>query len=375
MNKSFKYRIYPSNQQKEMFAKTFGCCRFVYNSLLNWRNTEYTTKGIKINYNHTSSKLTEIKKNPEYAWLNEVSSVALQQVLRNQDKAYMNFFKKNAKYPKFKRKNNNQSFQLMTNAFKFKDGNLYVAKSEEPLTIKWHRPMEGKVTSLTISKDCANRYFISFCCEEIDSKPLSKPLPIVEKTVGIDVGLTTFVVTSDGEKIKPLKALLKYQDKLAKLQRKKSKMQLLNKANGIKDSNRCAKARLRIAKVHNKITDSRKDFLHKLSTKLINENQVICLEDLNIAGMIKNPKLAKHIADASWSEFNRQLEYKAQWYGRTISKVNTWYPSSQLCSNCGFDSGKKPLNIRSWTCTNCETFHDRDINASKNIHTAGLAEI
>ena len=371
MNKSFKYRIYPTLQQKEMFGKTFGCCRFVYNYLLDWRTREYTTNGTKINYNHTSSKLTELKKNPEYIWLSEVSSVALQQVLRNQDKAYMSFFKKKTKYPTFKRKNNKQSFQLMLNAFKFKDGNLYIAKSDEPLKVKWHRPLNGKVTSLSISKDCADRYFVSFCCEEIESTPM----PTVNKTVGIDVGLTTFVVTSDGEKVAPLKALLKYQTKLAGLQRRKSKLRLINKAKGISNSKREAKARIKIAKLHNKISDSRKDFLHKLSSKLTNENQVICLEDLNISGMIKNPKLAKHIADASWSEFHRQLEYKANWYGRTISKVNTWYPSSQLCSSCGFNSGKKPLNVRSWTCANCSSFHDRDINASKNIHTAGLAEL
>lgn len=370
MNKSFKYRIYPTKQQKEIFSKTFGCCRFVYNHLLSWRTEEYITNGIKINYNHTSAKLTELKKNPNYIWLNDVSSVALQQVLRNQDKAYMNFFKKIAKYPKFKHKNSYQSFQLMLNAFKFKDGKLYIAKCIEPLNIKWHRKLTGKITSLTISKDCANRYFVSFCSEvEIE------PLPVNTKSVGVDLGLTTFIATSDGDKYTVLKVLLKHQNKLIKLQRKKSKLNRLNKSNGIKNSNRENKIRVKIAKLHNKISDSRKDFLHKLSTKLINENQIICLEDLNVAGMLKNHKLAKHIANASWGEFNRQLEYKALWYNRTISRISAWFPSSQLCNNCGFNSGKKPLNVRSWICPNCDSLHDRDINAAKNIHTAGLAEI
>jgi putative transposase len=361
-NKAFKYRFYPTVAQQEMLAKTFGCVRVVYNHLLDWRGKEYSLHGNKINYTKTSAKLTELKQDGKYKWLNDVSSVALQQALRNQDRAFSNFFNNRAKYPNFKRKGNNQSFNLMGSAFRVKDGQVYIAKSSEPLNIKWSRQLLGKVGSLTISKDCANRYFVSFCASEVEIE--SKP--IVEKTVGIDLGLTDFAITSDGKKFKPLKALLKYQNRLAKAQRQLAKK--------IKGGNNRNKARIKVSRIHNKITDSRKDFLHKLSTKLINENQVICLEDLNVAGMVKNHKLAKHISDASWSEFVRQLEYKASWYGKAISKVSPWYPSSQICSDCGHNSGKKPLDVRKWDCI-CGVTHDRDINASKNILTAGLAEL
>ena len=360
-NKAFKYRFYPTIEQTEMLAKTFGCVRVVWNNLLDWRSKEYTLNGTKINYNSTSAKLTELKQDEKYVWLNEVSSVALQQTLRNQDKAFSNFFAKRAMYPTFKKKSNYQSFRLVNTAFKIKAGQVYLAKDSTPLNIKWSRPLEGKPSSLTISKDCADRYFVSFCSEvEI------KPLPIVDKTVGIDLGLTDFVITSDGDKIKPLKSLINHQSKLAILQKRLSKK--------TKGSHNRIKAKLKVARLHAKIVDSRKDYLHKLSTKLINENQVISLEDLNITGMIRNHKLAKAIADASWSEFVRQLEYKADWYGRTIVKCSPWYPSSQICSNCGAITGKKPLQIRKWTCA-CGATHDRDINAAINIKTAGLAEL
>jgi putative transposase len=349
-NKAFKYRFYPTAEQKVMLTQTFGCVRVVYNTLLDWRGKEYTLNGIKINYNHTSAKLTELKQDEKFKWLNDVSAVALQQTLRNQDLAFSNFFAKRAKYPSFKCKNNNQSFRLQDSAYRIKNGQLYIAKSKERINIKWSRPLLGNHKSITISKDCANRYFVSFCSEiEID------PKPTIDKVVGVDLGLTDFAITSDGKKFKPLKALLKYQRKLLILQRRLSKKQ--------KGSKNRTKARIAVAKVHNKITDSRKDFLHKLSTKLVHENQVICLEDLNVAGMIKNHKLAKHIADASWSEFVRQLEYKSAWYGRTISKISPWYPSSQICSNCGDRGSKKPLETRKWTCI-CGVEHDRDVNAA-----------
>ena len=360
-SKAYKYRIYPNEEQKELLAKTFGCVRVVWNNLLDWRSKEYTLNGTKINYNSTSAKLTMLKQQPEYEWLNEVSSVALQQTLRNQDKSFSNFFAKRAKYPTFKSKHDKQSFRLMGTAFMLKDGVLYIAKSKTPLRVKWSRKLEGKPSSITISKDCANRYFVSFCFESD-----IQPLPKIDKNVGIDLGLSDFIITNDGEKIKPLKSLIKYQSKLAKAQRV-----LSHKTKGSSNRN---KARLKVARIHNKISDARTDFLHKLSTRLINENQVIAVEDLNISGMIKNHKLSKAISDASWSEFVRLLEYKADWYGRTIVKCSPWYPSSQICSDCGSITGKKPLHIRKWTCA-CGSEHDRDINAAKNILTAGLAEL
>lgn len=360
-NKALKYRFYPTESQKQILAHTFGCVRVVWNNLLDWRSKEYTLNGTKINYTKTSAKLTELKQQEQFSWLNDVSSITLQQALRNQDTAFSNFFAKRAKYPTFKKKSNSQSFRLTSNGFNIKNGKLYIAKIKEPLNVKWSRPLEGKSLSITISKDAANRYFVSFCSEvEIE------PMPKLTKSVGIDLGLTDFVITSDGEKIKPLKALIKYQAKLAKLQRVMSKK--------VKGSNNRNKTRIKVAKVHAKIADSRKDFLHKLSTRLIRENQSIVTEDLNVSGMLRNHKLAKAIADASWSEFVRQLEYKAEWYGRTIVKCSPWYPSSQICSSCGTIKGKKALHIRTWTC-DCGVTHDRDINAAINIRTAGLAEI
>ncbi len=360
MNKTYKYRFFPNEEQSEMLAKTFGCIRFVYNHILDWRSKEYTQNQTKINYVASAKKLTEIKQ--EYEWLYDVSNVALQQTLRHQDLAFSNFFAKRAKYPNFKKKNHHQSFRLTTSGFRIKDNKFYIAKSKEPLNIKFHREYEGEVTSVTISKDCADRYFISLCCEYETEK-----LPKLDKSIGIDLGLTHFISTSDNTKIKSPKSTIKYQKKLAKLQKR-----LAKKQKGSKNRN---KARLKAAKLHNKIKDTRKDFLHKLSTDIIIKNQNIVIEDLNTQGLIRNKKLSKHIADASWSEFTRQLEYKALWYGRDIIKVSRWFPSSQICSHCGHRDGKKALNIRLWTCSSCNTQHDRDINASINILKAGLSEL
>lgn len=359
-NKSFKYRFYPNKEQTEMLNQTFGCVRYVWNQVLDWRSKEYSLHGNKINYCSTSKRLTELKKEKE--WLKSVSSIALQQGLRNQDSAFSNFFKKRAKYPTFKKKINNQSFRLTNGGFVLKEGKVYIAKCREPLAVRWSRHLEGKTKSITISKDSVGRFHVSFC-NEVEIEPLCR----VSKSVGIDLGLTDFAITSDGEKIKSLKCLTKNQAKLKKYQRRLSKK--------TKGSNRRNKARIKVAKIHAKISDSRNNFLHKLSAKLINENQVICIEDLNVAGMIRNRKLAKAIVDASWSKFVNMIEYKAEWYGRTVVKISPWYPSSQICSSCGILSGKKPLNIREWTCQKCGVKHDRDINASINIHTAGLAEI
>jgi len=360
MNKTYQYRFTPTREQAELLAKTFGCVRFVYNHILDWRSKEYTNNQTKINYNQSSKKLTDLKK--QYEWLKEVSSVPLQQVLRNQDKAFSNFFAKRAKYPNFKKRNNHQSFRLVNTAYRIIDNKIYLAKCDKPLNIKLHRKYKGDVTSVTISKDCANRYFMSLCCEhDIEH------LPKNDKNIGLDLGLTHFVATSDNTKVKAPKATIKYQKKLARLSKRLSKKQ--------KGSNNRNKARLKVAKLHNKIKDTRKDFLHKLSTKIVSENQVIAIEDLNTAGLIRNRKLSKHIADASWGEFTRQLEYKSLWYGRNLIKVSRWLPSSQICSHCGHRDGKKALNIRLWTCSSCNTELDRDISASKVILKAGLAEL
>lgn len=369
IHRSYQYRFYPTKEQEILLAKTFGSVRYVWNTILDWRSKEYTQNKTKINYVVSAKKLTEIKKDIE--WLSEVSIVALQQTLRNQDTAFANFFAKRGNYPNFKSKHSTQSFRLVSNGFTFRDGVLKIAKSKQPLRVKWSRKIKGEVSSLTILKDSADRYFVSMLSEET-----VEPKPILTKSVGIDLGLTDFAITSDGIKHKPLKTTAKYAQKLKKLQRRLSKKQHSRyRGDTTPKSKNYIKAQKKVAKVHAKIADSRNDFLQKLSTKLISENQVICLEDLNVVGMMKNRKLSKHIADASWSKFVIMLQHKAEWYGRTLSFVSPWFPSSQICSHCGTKNGKKALSVRKWICSHCGTNHDRDINAANNILTAGLAEL
>jgi len=360
VKKAYKYRFYPNDDQAELLAKTFGCVRFIYNSTLRWRTDAYYEAKEKIGYIQANAFLTDIKKNPEYVWLNDVSSVPLQQCLRNQQAAFTNFFAGRAKYPTFKKKNNKQSFELTYRAFSFKDNQLFIAKNKTPLDIKWSQSIPSDPSTVTISKDAAGRYFVSMLCE---FEP--KLLPVNKQSIGIDLGIKNLFITDKGEKYNNPRHTLKYSQHLAKMQKRLSKKKLGS-------ANR-QKAKIKVARVHAKIADCRKDNLHKLSRKLINENQVVCAETLRVKNMIRNPKLSKHIADASWGEFTRQLEYKASWYGRTFTKIDVFFPSSKRCSCCGFVVDALPLDIRLWTCEKCNTDHDRDINAAKNILTAGLA--
>ena len=354
---AIKQRFYPTDEQALLLAKSFGCARFVYNAILRWRTDAYYNDGESIRYNKASAQLTKLKT--EYPWLKEVSSVPLQQALRHQQSAFKNFGDKRAEYPTFKKKHAKQSITLANSAFSYKDGQLFIAKSKQPLDIRWSRELPSKPSSITLSKDRAGRYFVSMLCEfEV------KAMPITAKTVGIDLGLNHLFITDSGYKVDNPRHTKRYADKLACLQRKLAKKK--------KGSNNRDKMRKKVARLHAKMADCRLDNLHKLSRKLINENQVVCVESLQVKNMIKNPKLAKHIADASWSEFVRQLEYKAEWAGRTLSKIDRFFPSSKRCSSCGFVHQSMPLDIRNWTCPECNTHHDRDINAARNIKTVGL---
>ena len=358
--RAYKYRFYPTPEQETHLAQTFGCTRFVYNQILRWRTDEYYKNGNSINYTDASRQLTDLKKDPELQWLNDVSSVPLQQTLRHQQEAFKNFWSGRAKYPTFKKRNRKQSATFVSSAFKFKDGQLFIAKSKEPLNIRWSQPLSSEPSSITISKDCAGRYFVSLLCEFE-----AKPMPISNKTVGIDLGLTDLFITSDGKKSGNPRHTLRYQSKLAYYQK-----QLAKKKKGGKNR---AKARLKVARIHAKIADCRMDATHKASRTLINENQVVCVESLSVKGMIRNPKLAKHIADANWGEFVRQLEYKSEWADRTLVKIDKFFPSSKRCSGCGFVHERLPLSVRHWRCPECNVKHDRDINAAINIKAAGLA--
>ena len=357
--RAYQFRFYPDQQQEKLLARTFGCVRFVYNHILRYRTDVYHQAQIKVNYSGANAKLTEIKQLPEFAFLNAVSSVPLQQCLRNQQTAFKNFFEGRAKYPTFKSKKHRQSVEFTYRAFTFKDGELKLAKCDKPLDIRWSQQLPADPSTVTVSKDQAGRYFVSCLCE---FEPTL--LPVTDKKIGIDVGIKDLFVTSDGFKSGNPRHTAKYAAKLAKYQRRLAKKKLGSK-------NRL-KAKVKVARIHAKISDCRSDSLHKLSHRLVNENQVICAENLAVKNLIKNPKLAKPIADASWGEFTRQLEYKANWAGRTYVEIDRFFPSSKRCSCCGFVKDKLPLDVRSWECPECGTTHDRDMNAARNVLAVGL---
>jgi putative transposase len=359
--KAYRYRCYPTSEQAQNLACTFGCCRFIYNWGLKLRTTSYFQHGVRLSHNDLSAAMTALKKQEGTAWLKEVSSVPLQQALRHLDRAFTNFFEKRNAYPSYKKKHGRQSATFAASAFVWDGTSLTLAKQASPLLIVWSRPLPVgcQPSSVTISKDKSGRYFVSILIEEEIAT-----LPMTDKTVGIDLGLKSLLITSEGETVVNPKYYTRDERKLAKAQRR-----LAKKRKGSKNRD---KARQKVARLHARIADSRRDFQHKATTKLIRENQVICLESLAVKNMLKNHKLAKAIADVGWSELVRQLEYKAAWYGRTIVKIDRWYPSSKTCSVCQHVREALTLDIRSWTCPNCGTCHERDINAAKNILAAGL---
>ena len=362
VKRAYRFRFYPTEAQAQVLAQTFGCVRFAYNHFLRVRTDAWMERQESINYNTTSSMLTALKKTSEHAWLNDVSSIPVQQSLRHLQSAFSNFFAKRSQYPSFKKKNGTQAAEYTASGFRLDGQRLRIAKLEGELKIRWSRtlPKAARVTTITISKDAADRYFVSLLCDDV-----VHALPTCEGKIGIDLGLTRFAIASTGEKVAGPKAFAKYEAKLAKAQRSLAKKQ--------KGSANRKKARLRVARIHARIADVRKDFLHQLSTRWVRENQVIAIETLGVVNMQKNRCLAKSIGDQGWSEFVRQLEYKGRWYGREIVGIDRWYPSSKRCSGCGHTLSKLPLSVRRWTCPSCGVEHDRDVNAARNVLAAGLA--
>lgn len=364
VERAYRYRFFPTTEQENLLRRTMGCVRLVYNKALASRTEAWYERQERIQYKETSSLLTGWKKAEDLDFLNEVSCVPLQQCLRHLQKAFANFWGKRAKYPRFKAKRNGGSAEFTKSAFKFTGGNLWLAKCKEPLPIVWSRllPNSCSPSTVTVKLEPSGRWFVSLLVDD----STVQPLPPTDKKVGIDVGISSLLCTSDGEKITNPKHFNRLYQKLRAAQK-----ELSRKTKG--SSNRY-KARLKVAKIQAKIKDARTDFLHKLTTGLVRANSLIAIEDLAVRNMIRNHKLARSISDAAWGEMFRQLEYKCDWYGRTLVKIDRFFPSSKRCNHCGFVMDKLPLDIRSWDCPSCGTKGiDRDINAGKNILAAGLA--
>ncbi|MER7474903.1 RNA-guided endonuclease TnpB family protein [Micromonospora sp. NPDC000018] len=362
VKRAYKFRFYPTAQQAELLSRTFGCVRKVYNLALHARTEAWYQRRERVNYNATSAMLTAWKKTEELAFLNEVSSVPLQQTLRHLQGAFVAFWDKRAGYPRFKSKRRSRaSAEFTSSAFRWKDGQLTLAKMTEPLHIVWSRSLpEGQSPStVTVSRDSAGRWFVSLLCED-----QVEALPTAGNAVGIDAGLAHLLTLSTGEKITNPRHERADRARLARAQR-----QLARKEKG---SHNRAKARERVARVHARIGDRRRDHLHKLTTRLVRDNQTLVIEDLTVRNMVKNHRLARAISDAAWRQFRELLTYKCAWYGRNLVVIDRWYPSSKMCSTCGAVTRNMPLHVRTWTCR-CGTTHDRDINAARNILTAGLA--
>jgi len=358
VTKAFKYRIYPTEEQAILLAKHFGAKRFVFNHFLDERKTLYLESKKTLNYYDNAKSLTDLKKEEQYAWMKEINSQTLQAALRDLDVAYNKFFHKQAKFPRFKSRKNKQSFRA-PQFVKYEQGKLFLPKFKEPIKVKEDRPLTGKILFATISRKPSGKYFVAITVET-EHTPYAK----TDKQVGVDLGVKDLAICSDGTVYPNIKTTRKYEKQLAYEQR-----QLAKKAKG---SNNRWKQRVRVAKIHEMIYNIRHNHLHQISSSIVRENQTICMESLAVANMMKNHKLAKAIADVSWSEFVRQLQYKSEWNGRTFVQIDRFFPSSKTCNNCKFINSDLTLSDRTWVCPKCSEELDRDVNAALNILEQGL---
>src|SRR6266567_3558928 len=350
MRTAYRCRAYPDEQQQAVLRRTFGCVRVVWNRTLAARRARYAAEGKGVSYAETDRALTEMKRDPDLAFLTEVSSVPLQQTLRHQHQAFTAFYEKRARYPRFKSRAGRQSAHYTRSAFSLRGGMLRLAKTATPLRFTWTWP-EVDVTALDpatviICREPDGRWYVTF-------------------TVDTDLGVTVYAVTSNGDRIANPRHLDRKACKLARYQRRLARCQ--------KGSANREKAKLKVARAHRKVRDARRDFLHRASARLVRSADTIVIEDLNVSGLVRNRRLARAILDCGWAEFRRQLEYKCQRYGRQLVVIDRWFPSSKTCSTCGNMLAELELSIRHWTCPSCRTRHDRDVNAAKNILAAGLA--
>jgi len=363
VKRAYKYRFYPLPDQASELSRTFGCVRKVYNLGLEARTVAWHQRQERISYAQTSALLTQWKREQDLSYLSDVSSVPLQQALRHLQSAFAAFWEKRARYPQFKsRKRSRATAEYTRSGFRWRDGNLWLAKMDAPLDIRWSRPLPAgaEPSTVTVSCDKAGRWFVSLVYE-----CRTTPLPGRDNVVGVDAGITSLVTLSTGEKIPNPRHEARDRVRLARAQRALSR-----KKNGSANRDR---ARVKVAKINARIADRRKDYLHKLTTRLVRENQAVVIEQLSVRNMVRNHSLARAISDAAWYEMRAMLEYKCDWYGRDLVVIDRWYPSSKTCSVCGHLATVMSLSVRVWVCESCGTQHDRDINAAMNVRAAGLA--
>lgn len=358
IHKSYKFRIEPTSEQMELLSKHFGACRFVFNRFLHERKEKYLNEKTSLNYYDNARTLTDLKKEEGFDWLKEINSQSLQSAIRNLDSAYKNFFNKQNQFPKFKSKYDRQSFKIPQNVL-INNERLIIPKFKEGIKIKLHRELEGEILFATITKSTTGKYYVSITCQ-VNYKPFDE----TGSSVGIDTGIKDLAILSDGKTYENIKVLKTKLKKLKYEQRQLSKKQ--------KGSNSRQKQKIKLSLFHEKITNIRKDYLHKVSTEIVKNHDIISVEDLSVKNMMKNHKLAQSLSDVSLGMFYTMLEYKSRWNDKSFVKIDRFFPSSKTCSNCGWINQDLNLSIREWTCSSCNEHHDRDLNASKNILKQGI---